>query len=699
MLLAGLVPLVLVTAITGYRTQSSMEIEAGQRIKGLLESRKDHIEDYLSNLLDLNATLASSLTTVNALQEFGNGFYRLGASKSVENNDTARIKREMQQYYRQVFASKYAQQSGSAYPGDVSQLLPEGLGGLKAQWLYIVNNAHALGEKDKLLNARDDSTYSKVHEKYHRFFSEYQKRYGLYDLFLVDAIDRTIIYSVFKETDFGVSLTEASLAQSGIASAVDKALANPDGGPVFVDMQPYTPSYSAPAAFIATAVKEYASVVGVVVTQVPSAKVEEMTLLGSGMGETGQLLLVGNDGYFRAQPRLVDEPVVLKTKIEKESLRRAVKGQTGVLLEQSEHSSVYTGYAPIEVDGFNWSLLLEIDEREVLAAANELMTISAVLMAVAVFSILVIAWVVGRLFYSRIGGDPAEVLAIAHQIGSGNLHRQAGDETRIGAYAAIIQMRDTLRETLADVLAITREVNDGAAELSHGNYGLSERTETQAADLQNTASSMEEITSIVKQNADNAESARQLADATLQRAKSGGAIADRTIEAMDEISGSSAKVVEIISVIDEIAFQTNLLALNAAVEAARAGEQGRGFSVVASEVRQLAGRSASAAKEIKMLIEDSVEKVNGGTSLVKESGRELAGIVESIAELSGFVSSISTASNEQSIGVAEINKALIQIDTSTQQNAALAEEAAATSDSMRSMASNLAQKASYFHVD
>jgi methyl-accepting chemotaxis protein len=239
-----------------------------------------------------------------------------------------------------------------------------------------------------------------------------------------------------------------------------------------------------------------------------------------------------------------------------------------------------------------------------------------------------------------------------------------------------------MAHVVSQVKAMAAQVHLGAEEISRGNTNLSQRTEEQASSLEETASSMEEMTSTVKQTADNAGQANQLAMAARQQAEKGGAVVGNAVDAMGAINVASKKIADIIGVIDEIAFQTNLLALNAAVEAARAGEQGRGFAVVATEVRNLAGRSATAAKEIKALIVDSVSKVDEGSRLVDESGRTLDEIVQAVKKVTDIVAEIAAASREQSSGIEQVNKAVVQMDEGTQQNAALVEQAAAASQAI-----------------
>jgi methyl-accepting chemotaxis protein len=252
---------------------------------------------------------------------------------------------------------------------------------------------------------------------------------------------------------------------------------------------------------------------------------------------------------------------------------------------------------------------------------------------------------------------------------------------------------------ISSIRTASVEVLRGADEISAGNANLSQRTEQQASSLEETASSMEQMTSTVKQNADNATQADQLATAARNRAEEGGTVVGAAVTAMTDINASSQRISDIIGVIEEIAFQTNLLALNAAVEAARAGEQGRGFAVVAGEVRSLASRSATAAKEIKELIQDSVQKVEHGTGLVTQSGQTLENIVVSIKKVSDIVAEIAAASREQSAGIDQVNRAVMQMDEVTQQNAALVEQASAASQSMAEQARSLNKTMERYRLD
>ncbi len=258
---------------------------------------------------------------------------------------------------------------------------------------------------------------------------------------------------------------------------------------------------------------------------------------------------------------------------------------------------------------------------------------------------------------------------------------------------------DNMMSLVQQIKASAAEVKTGAEEISKGNLNLSQRTEHQASSLEETASSMEQMTSTVRETADNAGQANQLAIAARKQAEKGGTVVGAAVASMGGINAASKKIADIIGVIDEIAFQTNLLALNAAVEAARAGEQGRGFAVVATEVRNLAGRSATAAKEIKALIRDSVARVEEGTRLVDESGRTLEEIQNAVKKVTDIVAEIASASREQSTGIEQVNKAVMQMDQSTQQNAALVEQAAAASQAIVEQAHALNEMISGYRVN
>ena len=322
------------------------------------------------------------------------------------------------------------------------------------------------------------------------------------------------------------------------------------------------------------------------------------------------------------------------------------------------------------------------------------------LLAAALLLGFVLAWVITRQLLGQLGGEPGTAADVAKAVAEGDLtteiHLKAGDTDSL--MARLQSMQQALTAAVTNVRQGSENVATASAEIAQGNQDLSNRTEQQASALEETAATMDELGSTVRNNADNAKQANQLALGASEVARKGGAVVGQVVETMKGINDSSRKIADIISVIDGIAFQTNILALNAAVEAARAGEQGRGFAVVASEVRSLAQRSADAAKEIKVLINASVERVAHGTALVDQAGKTMGEIVGAIKRVTDIVGEISSASAEQSSGVAQVGQAVTQMDKATQQNAALVEESAAAAESMKQQAQQLVEAVAVFKL-
>ncbi|HEY0845243.1 MAG TPA: methyl-accepting chemotaxis protein, partial [Noviherbaspirillum sp.] len=319
------------------------------------------------------------------------------------------------------------------------------------------------------------------------------------------------------------------------------------------------------------------------------------------------------------------------------------------------------------------------------------------------FAISTILLVAAILYISRLVTRPLDhAVKVAKSVAAGDLTCTIESKTRdeIGALlSALKEMQAGLAKLVGEVRNGTDSIATASSQIAAGNMDLSARTESQAGSLEETASSMEELNSTVKQNAENARLANQLAASASDVASKGGIIVSQVVDTMSAINQSSKKIVDIIGVIDGIAFQTNILALNAAVEAARAGDQGRGFAVVAAEVRSLAQRSATAAKEIKSLIGDSVDKIDAGASLVDQAGLTMHDIVDSVQRVTDIMREISSASDEQTAGIEQINQAIIQMDGVTQQNASLVEQAAAASDALQIQARSLAELVSVFKVE
>ncbi len=375
-------------------------------------------------------------------------------------------------------------------------------------------------------------------------------------------------------------------------------------------------------------------------------------------------------------------------------------GKTEEALQAVEQQVVPPGNKLISALASHRQYNAELGQQGVQTAQTSLRSAvyQAVLMSLVVCAVVaVVSVLISRTISTALGEAIMTARAIATGDLSTRIRRRANDE--VGQLMqAIQQMTDSLVRIVSNVRSSANTIATATAEIAAGNQDLSARTESQAGSIEETASAMEQLTATVRQNAANAQQANVLATSASSVAAEGGQAVQQVVRTMEEINASSLKIVDIISVIDGIAFQTNILALNAAVEAARAGEQGRGFAVVAAEVRSLAQRSAAAAREIKILIDDSVSKVESGSRLVVQAGDTMQQVVESVRHVSEIVADITVASSEQSDGIVQVNQAIGLMDQATQQNAALVEQAAAASQSMQEQAAGLSKAVAVFKL-
>ena len=427
--------------------------------------------------------------------------------------------------------------------------------------------------------------------------------------------------------------------------------------------------------------------------------------------------------YDAAQKKLTEkfDTAASTTDAEKDLLKQAKLHESAAMPAIAKASELWLGgkaedatkvlIREIRPNQKKWMAALEqlaaLEEKQTAEAATEAdsayMVARNLMLTIGGFAMvfgLLLAVLITRSLIKQLGGEPDYTAHIASSIAHGDLS-VAIDTTNATTGSLLMEvreMRNSLKDIVGQVRHGTETIGTASREIAAGNIDLSSRTEMQASSLEKTASAMEELTSTVKQNADNAREANLLAATASDVARKGGEVVAQVVDTMGSINTSANKIVDIIGVIDGIAFQTNILALNAAVEAARAGEQGRGFAVVASEVRNLAQRSAAAAKEIKTLIGDSVEKVERGSKLVGQAGVTMDEVVASVKRVTDIMSEISSASQEQSAGIAQVNMSIIEMDSMTQQNAALVEEAAAAAQSLQDQASELAHVVSIFKL-
>lgn len=706
----------LMATVSTYYFRDSIEEEAEVFLDAITGERSLALTRYLENVNATIVTLAALPSSAQALNQFQSAWKQLPGDPS----DPGRVLRQA----------------------------------------YIDDNPEQIGQKHLLRRAPGDTVYNQTHGVHHPGYVSVIENLGFYDAFLID-MKGNIIYTVFKELDYGTNLTDGIYADSGLGSVFRAAMDDIAGTVHYSDLSPYAPSNGAPAGFAATPVQNSnGETVGILALQFPLDHISGIINNANGAFETLNVYLVGSDRKARTASRVGSRHEVLEQLPVLPQIEAAFVDTGGLFLDtvDAKGTQVIAVSSSLKFGVFRWAVVAEIAQSEIMAPAVEQRNTMAIIGASVATVFSLIGWLfagsltrpidqICRRMQSIAEGRydiKVEAASRGDEIGKiaqtllsmkGDLQRaREAEETRAETQAAqhlvvtelsrglkdlangnfstplttafpgeherlrqhFNQTQKTLKTTVLNVVDTAESINRGGTAISLGSENLSERTSSQAATLEETAAAMDELTSSVRSTAETARGVEQTMLEAKSEAEESGTVVKSAVEAMNGIEQSSEQISHIISVIDDIAFQTNLLALNAGVEAARAGETGRGFAVVASEVRALAQRSSDAAMEIKTLIGDSTRQVASGVTLVGQAGDALDKIVQRFAQISMLVSNIAESAAEQSTGLNEINTGIAQLDSVTQQNAAMVEESTAASRLLNSDATTLSDLVSHF---
>ena len=684
-------------AWVGLSSSEAAMFEREQRaLHGIAKERRDRMASYFALFREQLFNFAQNPAITSATSEFSAAFpavvEELGDDWLASESAPA-----LRDYYQREYRSRL-EGEGVTWDG-LEQMLPRSRAGQRLQGMYIALNTHAVGEKHQLARAPQECRYNELHARYHPTIKRFLESFNYYDIFLLD-LQGNLVYSVFKETDYATNLLSGPYQGSNFADVYRQARASDDPSQVVLsDFKPYTPSYGAAAMFTGVPVFHEGAKVGVAVFQLPADKIDAIVTSKSGLGETGQTYLVGHDKMMRSNSPLSEESSILVTQVGTSAVARGLSGEEGSLVETGYRGAdVLVSYMPLGVDGLRWVVVAEEELAEVNAPS------SALARTTLMISVLVtVVTALGALFVARSIANPIRQMAAETQVVARELdltHRFVVDrDDEVGIVAAALnELNERLHGVVGGIHQGVGHIGQRANELNSASQDLSTVSSEQAAALQQISAAMEDLSAMTSRNAGNARKADDVSSEAARNASSGNERVQAMRDAMDGISKASDEVSDIIRLIDDLAFQTNLLALNAAVEAARAGEAGKGFAVVAEEVRNLAGRSAEAARKTSDMIDESNRRAKAGAEIAQHVADSFAGIAESTQRVNSLMTEIAQASDDQSQGLQQIKCGLTDLDRATQQTAGNAQGVASSADDAASQVATIQQQVEAFRV-
>ena len=701
--------------------KKSLEDAVKNQLVSIREIKKTQIENHFQFIEDQVKTSSNNRMIIDAMQEFNQAFHQYPDELIAADYEKYRV--GLKDYYTNEFLKEYKSVNSDSSL-DVNQIISEfDNESVALQHRYIKDNPHPLGSKDELVETDGHTNYELVHKKYHAHIRDFLKKFGYYDIFLVDPVTGKIVYSVFKELDYATSLIDGPYADSGLAKAFKEANKLDKQDAVYLtDFKPYTPSYESPAAFIASPIYEGGIKQGILIFQMPIDSINEIMTnnenwRSSGLGESGETYLVGADYKMRSQGRFIieDKPAYIDLieslgyqedlvnsiklkgttiglqEVESEGVKAALSGESGFSIFPDYRSiTVLSAYAPVTIKGMHWVIMSEIDKAEAFSPVTELVKNVILYSVIAVICLLGLTTLAGFVVARSISVPLLlmidSVVQCVNDIsqGRGDLTFRADDSSRdelgelAGAFNSFIShIQAIIREVTAAAMQVAAAAEEMTMVVSNTNAGI----DRQISETEQVATAMNEMTATAQDVARSASDAASVASEADEKSRLGMSAVnvvidsvhtvvsevERTSEVIHTLKSDSESIGTVLDVIRDIADQTNLLALNAAIEAARAGEQGRGFAVVADEVRTLANRTQSSTEEIQKMIESLQARANKADEAMSKSCEHVNKTVENAGSAGDALQAIANV-------ITNIDSLNTQIATAAEEQTAVAEE-------------------------